>query len=293
MSLMPDDFHAAWREALYYYEIGRHEQARAIFLELLPHAPDDGMLLYYLASCAFQLDETDEADRFVREALRTGCDGELAHSLLGAICMRKEAYVEAEECLLHALSLNPQNAGVMAQYAFLMLKTGYEEKARRLMREALRLDPENETVLHYHFFFQRAFDEKAGQEQTIRQYMHVAESDVDKLTKLGLAALDRENYREARECFRQAFLLDPTNRDLLRVLEEVDRVSHPIFFPNRLMQKTGGPVVWWLGFLALMVLLRRMEWYGMAGVTVIAYVLFCVYTWMSPVVYKLFRKMMR
>lgn len=117
MSLMPDDFHAVWREALYYYEIGRHEQARAAFLALLPHAPDDGMLLYYLASCAFQLDETDEAERYVREALGNGCDSEMAHLILGAICMRKEAYVEAEECLLHALSLNPQNAGIMAQYA--------------------------------------------------------------------------------------------------------------------------------------------------------------------------------
>lgn len=278
-----DEAVTIWREATYYYELGRYGKAKARFLQALANQPADGMTMYFIASCAFHLEETEEAEKYVRKSMQHVSNSELTHALLGAICMEQHAYEEAEENLLAVLSMNPHNAGIMAQYAYLMLKTGYEEKARKLLEEALRLEPGDETVLHYLYFFQRAYDEQTG--QTMSDYMQIAGRDVDKLMKLGLSALDREAYHEARECFAQAFLLDPTNGQLLQVLEEVDMLLHPVYWPNRLLLKTGGSAIWRISLLMCLLVLIELGYDAAAVVVGIVCILFFVYTWFSPYLY--------
>ncbi|MCC0564340.1 tetratricopeptide repeat protein [Brevibacillus borstelensis] len=290
MSLIRDDNNVAWQEAMHLYHMGRYEQAKEKFMPFLATSQEDGQLLFFVAYCSFKLDQLDEAETFAREALRVGYFGEEVYSLLGIICKAKGAYAEAEEFFLAGLAKNPQDGDLLAQYGYLMLVTGYEEKAKLLMAEAMRVDPESEVVLHYHYHFLRAYDEVEAQQETIRKYNEIAGSDVDKLLKMGLAALDRGNYREARECYRQAYLLDPGNEPLLYAIEEIDEIIHPVFFTNRLMQKTGGPVVWWICFIGAVFLFGKLDWEGAAGVLAMVYVPFCIYTWISPFIYRAVRK---
>lgn len=169
MEQWPDKERCRWQEAVYYYELGKYAQAREIVRDILARTPSDGMALYYAASCSFHLAQVEEAERFAREAVRHGADKAMSYALLGAICIEQKAYVEAEEWLLAALKAKPGNAGLLAQYAYLMLQTGYEEKAKRLMAEAKHLGPDDETVLHY-------ADRGNGSARTSRMRLFLAHS---------------------------------------------------------------------------------------------------------------------
>lgn len=285
MHQWPDEGPKTWQEATYYYELGRYAQAKKRFMRVLANEPTDGTAMYFIASCAFHLEQTEEAEKYAREALRRVSNKEPTFALLGAICMEKKAYVEAEESLLQALAINGCNAGILAQYAYLMLKTGYEKKARQLLEEAHRLAPTDEAVLHYRYFFQRAYGEQSKQEQTLSQYMLIAGNDVDKLMKLGLSALDRQAYRGAREYFWQAYLLDPMNGQLVKVLKELDVLLHPVFWAKRLLLKTGGPAIW-CGLLIALFIFAKLEWLAAAAVTGMISALFCIYVWLSPIFYR-------
>ncbi|MEJ8544518.1 tetratricopeptide repeat protein [Brevibacillus borstelensis] len=291
MSLIRDENNVAWQEAMHLYQMGRYEQAKEKFMPFLARSQEDGQLLFFVAYCSFKLDQLDEAETFAREALRVGYFGEEVYSLLGIICKAKGAYAEAEEFFLTGLSHNPQDGDLLAQYAYLMLVTGYEEKAKLLMAEAMRIDPESEVVLHYHYHFLRAYDEVEAQQETIRKYNEIAGSDVDKLLKMGLAALDRGHYREARECYRQAYLMDPGNKQLLQAIEEIDEIIHPVFLPNRLLHKTGGPVIWWICFIGALFLCSRLDWNTAGEILAMVYIPFCIYTWVSPLIYRGVRKL--
>lgn len=282
-----------WQEAVYYYELGKYEQAKRKFLEVLSHEPADEIALYYAASCAFYLEEIEEAETYAKAAVKSGTQKEICFALLGAICIEKKAYVKAEEWLLATLHENPQNAGVMAQYAYLMLQTGYEEKAKHLLAHAQYLGHDDETVLHYQYFFQRAYEQPMEQEETIRSYVRVAGNRVDKLVKLGLLALDKEAYREARAYFTQAYRMNPLDEHLVQVLERLDKLIHPMNWPERILLKTGGPSVWWIMLILCLYILAKLHWYSSLMAVGIFAILVCGYFWFSPFLYKWTCKMAR
>jgi tetratricopeptide (TPR) repeat protein len=290
MSDFPEQVHRALQEAEHYFKLERYEQAKEKFLQVLEGSPEDGRTLYRIAFCCFHLHQFEEAHDFCTQALMGGYVQEFTYALLGAIQVSQQEYVEAEDSLLKALSLNPQSAAVIAQYAYLMLRTGHEEKANRLIQEALRIDPQNEVVLHYSFYFQLASGEKEEQQHTIQNYMDSSANEIDKLVKIGISAIHRKNYKEARECFRQAYLLDPTNTSILQQLQTLDRVTHPIFMPNRMIQKIGGPLVVWIAFIVIMFVLSSLHLDVVQTVVGGLYLLFCIYSWCASSIYKVVRK---
>ncbi|MFD2371129.1 tetratricopeptide repeat protein [Brevibacillus sp. GCM10020057] len=286
MEHWPDKERCRWQEAVYYYELGKFVQAKEKFRGILARMPSDGMAMYYVASCSFHLAQVDEAERLAREAVLHGADKEMSYALLGAICIEQKAYVEAEEWLLAALSENPNNAGLLAQYAYLMLQTGYEEKAKRLMAEAQRLGHDDETVLHYLYFFQRAYEQTDEQEETIRTCLTAGGNQADKLVKLGLLALDRHSYSAARHYFSRAYQLDPMNEALVQVLERLDQLIHPFSWPERLILRTGGAAVWWGLLMLLLLVLVKLQCHAFIGGTVLLSLLVCGYIWLIPFLYK-------
>ncbi|WNC12741.1 tetratricopeptide repeat protein [Brevibacillus brevis] len=282
-----------WKEALYFYELGKYAKAKSKFLGILAHDPSDGVAKYYLASCAFHLEEMEIAEAFAREAVLCESSKEMTYALLGAICLEREQYVAAEEWLLAALAAQPENAGILAQYAYLMLRTGHEEKARRLLAEAQRLGPGDETVLHYGYVFQRAYAEPCWEGQAIRDVLQLAGNRVDKLVKLGLLALDRGSYAEARDYFLQAYQMEPLNEHLLTALEQLNRLLHPLALPKRLVLKAGGPDLWWISLAFGVLALGKASWQAAIAAAGMLFLLIGGYIWLSPFLYKWSCKMAR
>jgi len=280
----------AMMEVNHYLDMGRAEQALEKGMKLLSHYPENGFLLYKIARCHYLLDQYEQAIHFTREALRVGFAEEYCYFLLGVTYLESGKYVESEEAFLHALRHNPGDADSLAAYGYLMLLTGHEDKADRLLEEALRIDPENSNVLHYQLMFSVAKEKFDEQDQFLEQYVQVADSEKNKLIHMGMTELSRKNFKQAREYYRQAFLMDPTDARILEILKDLDEATHFLFFPQRLIMKLGGPIPVWLGFIVLMFVLNWLDWGVAASIIAPVYLVLVILSWTTPLIYKIWMK---
>jgi Flp pilus assembly protein TadD len=274
----------------HYLEIGRYKNAEELMNTLLEKNPTNAKLLNTMAYIQIQLDDLDKAEMFCKESIALGELNEECYYLLGVINMERRNYVEAEESLLESLRHNPENPRVFAKYGYLMLKTGHDEKAEKLLTEALKIAPHDPVVIDISFQFYLVKNNKEQQLLFLSKYLQYSDNEIGKLVKVGVIELRRGNYKAARESFIQAYLLDPTNEELLLVIEEVDKDYHPIFFPQRMISKIGGPAVVWVMAVVIIIGLSRFGFSKLSFIFSAFYVLLCIYSWLAPTIYQRFLK---
>ncbi len=274
-------------EALHYLRLGRYQPALACLKELLSIASNNSYYHYLLAYCYYGLELYSEAINACQTALAMNYSEERIYDLLGEIYIAMREYCEAESALLTVLKLNPVHAEAMAAYGYLMFLTGHEKKALQLLDEALRLEPENDSVLHYNFIRYLAKDEVEQELQMIKRLMVVGDDEVKKLIWIGLKEYHSDNYRAAYESFRQAFLLDPTNKLLLEYLETSKRLTRPWMQPLLWVEKIGGGAVLWLLMMGLTVLFYYLKQPALVVGVLVTYILFAVYSWIVTVICKM------
>ncbi|MDC0762535.1 tetratricopeptide repeat protein [Brevibacillus sp. AG] len=273
----------------HYYEMGRYEQAREQFKQVLAKNATHPRLLYMMAYCEYQLDNYEEAYELCTYAINEGLVTEYVYNTLGLILIQQKEWYEAEQAMLFALSLNPSEPSIIATYSFLMYETGHLKKARLLMEEAKRLDPMDSTVLQYQFYMCMIDGKKKEKHEALAGYMQGAEDDLYKLIKIGEEAYFRDDYKTAKEALVQAFMLDPTNSRVKELLDGIEKETHFLFFPNRIVRKLGGPIGSWVTSVGL-ILLAIYLYPPAFGAILLFLLIFNVYTWISGFVYKLFVK---
>lgn len=277
-------------EAQHYYAMERYEKSLDKLDQLLSMHPNDSEILYMTANSLFCLNRYDEATEYCRQALTNGFFAVDCYYLLGQIFMEINQYVEAEAHFLEALRNSSERADIMAVYGYLMIKTGHDKKARRLLEEALSIDPSDEVVLQYHFYYHLAKNDRNDQVEALKKYLQTSDSEVRKLIQIGIMEYSNDNYKVARENFRQAFLLDPTNEEILSSLKELEQAASIFYFPQRMIDKIGGPAVVWIGMIIFVLSLRALGFPKAAGIVSVIYIVICVYSWMVPFVYKVIEK---
>lgn len=289
---MPYDyeFQKILNESRHYFDMGHYEQALAKLDQLLSASPNDDYILYLRAKCLFCLARYDEAIKYCNEALAGGFLAYECNYLLGLIFIEENRCVQAEECLLEALREQPQMADIMATYGYLMLKTGHDKKAVKLIEEALRMEPSNEVALQFKFYYQLAKNKRDDQVETLERYLRASDSEVRKLAQVGMMEAGRGNYKAARDNFKQAFLLDPTDRSVLSILQDTEKLSSILYLPHRIIGKIGGPAVVWGGMIVTLLILRGLGLLKAAGVIAVIYAVFCIYTWVMPILYRAIKK---
>lgn len=280
-------FQKMMNEVHHYYEIGRYEQTIIIINQIMATKPNDSYLLYLRANCLLYLDQYLEAKDNCKQALTYGYSACECNYLLGLIYMNMSQYIQAEECYLEALRQNPQRADIVAVYGYLMLKTGHDKKSAKLMEEALKMDPQNETVLHYRFYYYLAKSKKEDQITVLEQYLQVSSSEIRNYIKFGMMEFENGNHKAAGENFKQAFLLDPTNNHILSILQSAEESASVLFLPQRIINKLGGPAVVWIAMIVIIMILQQMELSKLAVIVTIIYIGICVYTWITPILYKI------
>lgn len=274
----------------HYLEIGRYKNAEEIMYKLLEKNLTNSMYLKTLAYIEIKLGYLDKAKELCKELIELGQLNEDAYYLLGIINIQQTNYIEAEKNLLESLRHNPNNPHVLAKYGYLMLKTGHDEKAETLITEALKIDPNDPCVIDTNFQFYLVKNKKEQQLLFLSKYLQYSDNEIGKLVKVGILELLQDNHKAARENFIQAYILDPTNEDMLLALEEIDRDYHPIFFPQRIISKIGGPAVAWISAIVIVIGLSNFGFFKLAVVFSIFYILLCIYSWLTPTIYQRFLK---
>ncbi|MBO1581141.1 lipopolysaccharide assembly protein LapB [Bacillus sp. XF8] len=278
------------QEALHYYGIGHIETAQQKLETLLSYNPQHAEALYNLGCCYADSEQYDEAKELCISALQHGYKPEEVYYTLGHIYTYTNELEKAEQSFLNVLYSNPSHAQAMAKYAFVFLKTGHIEKAKQFIQKAVEIDPNHPTVLHYQFILLLASGTKQEIEESLKDNYYASNNEVHFLLKLGTHAATRKRYREAYKYYRQAFLLAPNDKELLEILEEAEELIHPIFFPNVLVNKVGGPLIFWaicFGTLGLFIILN---WEIMIRIGILFYIIICIWSWLSTPMYKLYKK---
>ncbi|MDF2606802.1 MAG: hypothetical protein K0S34_997 [Bacillales bacterium] len=270
--------------------IERYEDAEIHIKDILVQNPFDPDGLYFMAVVHFSRLEYELARNTCQEALEHGYDEATCHHFIATIYKYEKDYNNAEQFYLTALEMEPQNGEILASYGYLMFITGFEKKALALLENAYQLEPHSARVNQYvlDYYFAKSDSEK--QLVFLKSAMESASDDVQKLINIATYHALRDEDKEAREYYRQAFLIDPKNHSLLDLLSDIDERVHILYLPLRLMNKIGGPAVVWGVFMLSFLILNLTKQYVILFPLISLYLLFVVYSWIAPLLYKLFVK---
>ncbi|MEG0260793.1 MAG: tetratricopeptide repeat protein [Lysinibacillus sp.] len=265
----------------HYFNIDRFDRVVELAKEGMGEHLDNEQLWYVLGYSNYMLELYDEAEEQLIEAMRLGYDKDTILYLLGHIYMETERWDESEESFLEALKWAPDNGEIYAGYAFLMRKIGDKNKAKQYINKALELEPESAQVLRLYFFVEGMNNTREQLILDLEQYMQTDDSELVKLKMLALNAAARNELKEAREYARQAFLLDPGDKEIFKTLREIEIAAHPLLVPNRLVGCLGGPFRFFVGGVSMIFLLRYWDLHNQSKVWAICFGIFVLYAWLS------------
>ncbi len=194
-------------------------------------------------------------------------------------------FQEARQIYAQALESNPESATLHTTYGYLLLIKGFEEEALELLKQALKLDQTNETVNNYISKFYLAITGLHNQNE-IGKLLKNSSPELKKLLNNAMLKELEGDIKEARQSYRRATKLDPKNETLRSLLERANEKAHPMYFPHRLMNKIGGPGIFWVIVMTVLFIVYYMMYYVAAIAIAISYILFLVYIWRTPKLYK-------
>ncbi|MNC18338.1 Tetratricopeptide repeat protein [compost metagenome] len=244
-----------------YIEMGRYQHAVDRLLGALEQRPSDGHLVYLYAFCQYCLDRYEEAFDACKTALTGGFRPDTCYYLLSKILLQMDRYQEAEANLLTALDIDPENAEFLAFYGYLHMLLGNNHQALELINQALELDPGSLSALHYKFYYYLGMDDTYGlRSKVMDTYFSLSTNESDRFLKAGMLDYYDFDYQGAEENLRQAFQLDPTNKYILKLLDEINRKPRIYHRWKRVIRRRV------LGKLAVARAVLNMKWVLFKGV---------------------------
>lgn len=264
------------------YDLAERELRAALASD--PQQPHLHILLGWALDGQGQLQEAEETGR---TALRLDPEEVGAMVLLAKLCMDAGRHREAEEWFLQALRLDPMEPHLYLMYGILMNKTGHLDKAEMLLRKCLELDPENEQA-HSTLAVVLAERRQAVPAQSHGRYGVTLDPDSDRShALLGYTYLATGHPFKARRHLREALRIDPDDLDVEEAFLDADRATRWIYLPmyywSLLIDRLPGKqFAVWAGMIALVQILPRL---GVSkeivGIMALAYLAFCIYTWVA------------
>lgn len=221
-----------------YIGMDRYPHALEHLSLLLEENPSDAYLIYLYSYCLYHSNKYPEALSSCKDAFDNGYPRDDCYYLFSQIYTQTDQYKEAENSILSALEIAPQTPDFLAFYGYLMMLMKKDYKALELINEALKIDPENISALHYKFYYYLHMEDTDGiKSGVVEKYFSLSSNECDRFLKAGLLDYYNYNYDSASENFVQAFQLDPTNKFVLKMLERVNQKPRFLFHWKRLARK--------------------------------------------------------
>lgn len=278
----------------HYFAIDKFDRVVELGKKALESRYDDAFLWYMLGYSNYRLKKYEEAEEQLFQSADLGYNRDIILYILGHIYIETERWKDAEDAFLEALRIDTNDAHIHASYAYLMKIMGHRKKARLLLEKALELDPTNSSALRMYFQTEALVNNSEKERMTVlEQYMQSDDTEISKHVQLGLNAAFQDRAKEARDHFRQAYLLNPENMELLKTVEEMEIAAHPLMAPNRLIDRMGGPISFWLLYIVSVIILFVLNLDELGTYWAIAYIFIAIYTWISESLVRLIRKISR
>jgi len=261
-------------------EVGRVDEASQLLEHALSSEPDSAQLRTLAARIAIARRDYASAREQIGAALDLAPRDYLARWLLYAIEHDEDRYSEAERVLIELIRDHPNDAFLLAEYADLMLLTLHLEKARQLVDESLRLDPEGEVGRRTDALLRLVEGDREGANERVQSL--IRDDPKSRRTALTLYRhlIEQHRQREALDVAKQLLRANPSDEALIAAIVDLRAQTHWLALPIRPLQRFGwaGSAGIWLGFIVIANFARRTDavW---AGAILAAYLAWVVYSW--------------
>ena len=128
---------------------GQAQIAYSMLRDELAKDPDDDALLYDTAMAAEKAGHVDEMERLLRHLIKLKPDAAHAHNALGySLADRGVRLAEAKQLIEKAVQLAPEDAYIQDSLAWVEFRMGRPREARRILEAAYKVRPDAEIAAH-------------------------------------------------------------------------------------------------------------------------------------------------
>ena len=218
----------------------RFLQARQVLNTGVQHYPQNSQLLYLCAFIDYSENQLAAADETVNTVLAQDPQHYGARTLRGEIYEAQKRYPDAEAVWIDLLHDYPESADCYASYAELMLRTLHLEKAERLTKEGLRLEPSHRQCLYtaslIHVIQGRSRSES---NEHLQQLLKEHPERIHSLLALVVALDERGDSQGALRVAQQLVATRPDSQQFVDMVRALRRQNHWSLLPLYPMKRWG------------------------------------------------------
>ncbi|MEV4783198.1 XrtA/PEP-CTERM system TPR-repeat protein PrsT [Burkholderia sp. LMU1-1-1.1] len=254
--LAPGNVMVTYTQALLDVSQGKNEAARTSLLEVLKLAPEHLPSILLAGVVEYNLDSTQQAERYLRKYVESNPNNSYANSMLAATLLREKQPAEAMRVLRDTLKEGQAGPQLLALAGKSAIATGDYDKASEYLRQATKLAPD-QAVLRTSLGLSEmlggaevsglanleaatALDAKSvvattalvRAELDLKHYdkalaaaarlVKVQPDDADAVLLLALAQHGKDDRAAARASYERALALRPGHLDVVRGLVRLD-----------------------------------------------------------------------
>lgn len=280
----PGSVTAAIRQAEMLLDRRRLDAAREVIATGLKADAENLELIYLSGLVEYFDDENDAALEVMEIVLRLDPSHEGARGVLFQIHREDENFAAAEQILLSLLEDFPRDATYYAWYSWLMLATGFFQKAGQLAEEAIRLDPDHEDALIASASCALVLHPGRESRERLQELVRRFPNSRRTLLLLAFALSQQRRSRDALLVAQELLRADPSDEEILQFVIDLKVGTHWTMIPLWPVRRFGwaGSAGVWVGFvaLALFVLPALPDSVSMAFVVI--FLSYVVYSWVYP-----------
>lgn len=262
--------------------VSRFEEAIRLCNAQLLLDPENEDILYYLAFSLYSQDKLEDAESVGGKFLGLYPDSFLALIINFFILRARQKFSAAELLIIRLIRDYPERAGLYAHYSNLLAQNFQFEKAKKLIDEGFRLDPENEEVLVADCLLATAQGKVPG--RSLSELVKLHPDQIRTCMLLAHTLVKKGRNKEAFQIYREVFIAYPESQDIQDNLIALKVNSHPLswilFSADRF--GTMGPVLTWIVAIGTIYGLRSLGYEDLAGTLSIVWLGYLVYSWTVP-----------
>lgn len=223
----------AAQQVAFLLRVGQVRRAEEIAQSLIAEDPENPYSLLVMAQVLLSKGDAVAALNAIGECLKRAPDSDLAHYYRALALRATGRFREAEQALLTAIELDPEDADLHQTYARLLATFDESRAALEVVEHALELDPDDADAhaLRAQLLLQVKPSDIHLSEGSVLRSLALDPENADAHAVQGLVRLSRRDVPGAESAFREALLREPGNELAFRGLAEAVMASSPLYRP--------------------------------------------------------------
>ncbi|MFT6310021.1 MAG: tetratricopeptide (TPR) repeat protein [Porticoccus sp.] len=195
--------------AVAHQQNGNLAQAEQTLRQILQKNPKHAPSLHLLGVIAHQSNQTEQAIKFIADAIAINPTDALFHSNRGEMCRILGRLDGAIDHGLQAIKLNPQSASALSNLGIAYYDQEDLDKAERYQNKAIVIDPNCLPALNNLGSIYRDRKDKDKAIEYYRQVVAINPNYLESINNLGAVLVEQDEYEEARKTLLKALTLNP------------------------------------------------------------------------------------